>query len=89
MTKPLFAVRLRAAVTSGLLAAITVAGIGLGTVPAQADPPPSATCNPEVDRVWDDIASAVVIPVITEFTSLNVAPGTTGQVQRQLSGRTA
>ncbi|MGW2870180.1 hypothetical protein [Kitasatospora sp. NPDC001225] len=77
--------RRRTVFTSGLAALFAVAGLGLTAAPAQADAPPRATCNPEIDQVWDDIVTATVTPVVTEFTSFNVVPGTTGQQQQRLT----
>ncbi|MFE6871270.1 hypothetical protein ACFVFS_32520 [Kitasatospora sp. NPDC057692] len=69
----------RTALTTTLGAVLMVAGLGLGTVPAHATPPPGPACNPDVQTIWDDITSATVTPKVTEFSSFNVAPGTTGQ----------
>ncbi|MFI2611248.1 hypothetical protein [Kitasatospora sp. NPDC018619] len=82
--------RRRSALTTGLAAAVlTVTGLGLGAVPAHAVPPPAATCNPDVQKIWDDITSATVTPVVTEYQSFNVAPGTTGQQTRKLTELTS
>ncbi|WP_327682418.1 hypothetical protein [Kitasatospora sp. NBC_00458] len=80
--------RRRAALGTGLAALLAVTGLGLGAAPAHATPPP-ATCNPDVEHIWDDITTAVITPVITEFTSFNVAPGTTGQQTKKLSEMTS
>ncbi|MET9398072.1 hypothetical protein [Kitasatospora sp. NPDC002965] len=71
--------------TTGFAAILAVTGLGLGAAPAHATPPPGATCNPNIESIWDDITSATITPVITEFTSFNITPGTTGQQTQRLS----
>ncbi|MFF2353478.1 hypothetical protein ACFVVL_27280 [Kitasatospora sp. NPDC058115] len=80
--------RRRAAPATALAAALTLAGLGLGAVPAHATPPPGPACNPDVERIWDDITSATVKPVITEFIGFNVAPGTTGRQTQTMREQT-
>ncbi|MGW1176717.1 hypothetical protein ACWD4P_23750 [Kitasatospora sp. NPDC002543] len=79
----------RTVFTAGSAVLLAVAGLGLTAAPAQADPPPRATCNPEIESVWDDITRATVTPVVTEFSSFNVVPGTTGQQQQRLTEMTS
>ncbi|MBD0674242.1 hypothetical protein [Streptomyces sp. CBMA156] len=81
--------RRRTVSTAGFAALLAIAGLALSAAPAQADPPPRATCNPEIEQIWDDIVTATVTPVVTEFTSFNVVPGTTGQQQQRLTQVTA
>ncbi|MBD0669638.1 hypothetical protein BU198_02610 [Streptomyces sp. CBMA156] len=63
------------------LSALVSAGV-LGAGTAQATPlpkPPTTTCNPSVEPTWVDIMSYRVDPVITDYLSLYIADGTTGQ----------
>ncbi len=69
-----------AAVTVAALVPLTAAPASATTLPA----PPSPTCNPSVDTFWDEVVSAQVDPVVTEFLGFTVAPGTTGTYQKSL-----
>ncbi|CAN3977943.1 hypothetical protein [Kitasatospora purpeofusca] len=76
----------RVAVTSGVAALVAVAGLGLGAVPAHADPvPPTSNCDPTRDFYWDEIASVRVEPTVTDFLAVAIAPGTTGSYTKTLS----
>ncbi|MFB8242820.1 hypothetical protein ACFC58_40425 [Kitasatospora purpeofusca] len=75
----------------GALATLTatLAGIGgLTAGAAHADPlprPPSDSCNPNLETVWQDVATVRVSPAITHWTGISIAPGTTGSATETLS----
>ncbi|MFE2722588.1 hypothetical protein [Kitasatospora sp. NPDC059327] len=75
----------------GALATLTVtlAGLtGLAAGTAQADPlprPPSDSCNPNLETIWQDVATARVAPVITHWSGITIAPGSTGAYEETLS----
>ncbi|WP_371515498.1 hypothetical protein [Kitasatospora sp. NBC_01300] len=76
----------RTAFTSGVAALVAVTGLGLGAAPAHADTaPPTATCDPARDYLWEDIASARVEPTVTDFLAVAITPGTTGSYTKTLS----
>lgn len=75
----------------GTLATLTVTIAGLGGIAAgaaHADPlprPPSDACNPNLETIWQDVATARVTPKITHWTGISIAPGTTGSSTETLS----
>ncbi|MBD0676764.1 hypothetical protein [Streptomyces sp. CBMA156] len=76
----------RTALTSGVAALVAVTGLGLGAAPAHADTtPPTATCDPARDYLWEDISAVRVEPTVTEFLAVAIAPGTTGSYTKTLS----
>ncbi|WP_043478513.1 hypothetical protein [Kitasatospora sp. MBT66] len=70
-----------AAVTVAALVPLTATPASATTLPT----PPSPTCNPNVEKFWDDVVSAQVDPVVTEFIGFTVAPGTTGTYEKTLA----
>ncbi|MEV6123204.1 hypothetical protein AB0M23_22265 [Streptomyces sp. NPDC052077] len=70
-------------ITAAAIAAVLVVPLA-AAAPAQAVTPPAPTCNPAVDTVWEDIVTAEVDPVVTEFHTSYIAPGTTGEFSQTL-----
>ncbi|MFF7995805.1 hypothetical protein ACFZDG_39295 [Kitasatospora xanthocidica] len=73
--------------TAVVLTAFTSFGLA-NTTSAAAAPlpePPNATCNPSTDTVWNDVLSTKVEAVVTDFSAINVAEGTTGQRSETLT----
>ncbi|MFI6640003.1 hypothetical protein [Streptomyces sp. NPDC050504] len=75
-------VRPLAAAAAALAAAVVVPLTA--AAPAQAAAPPTQTCNPNVDTVWEEVVTAQVDPVVTEFHASYTAPGTTGEFSQTL-----
>ncbi|MFE3202516.1 hypothetical protein [Embleya sp. NPDC059237] len=59
---------------SAALATLACLVVGLQAAPAHADP---ADCNPNITRYRGTPVTAVLSPIITEWDSFSVAPGTT------------
>ncbi|KJY25447.1 hypothetical protein [Streptomyces sp. NRRL S-495] len=70
-----------AAVTVAALVPLTATPASATTLPT----PPSPTCNPNTEKVWDEVVSAQVDPVVTEFIGFTVAPNTTGTYEKSLA----
>ncbi|CAN3977921.1 hypothetical protein [Kitasatospora purpeofusca] len=73
--------------TAAVLAAVGSLGLVNATGAAAATPsgPPSGTCNPAVDTVWHDVLNTQIEAVVTDFSAVNVTPGTTGQRHETLT----
>ncbi|MFF2953021.1 hypothetical protein ACFVVU_16940 [Kitasatospora sp. NPDC057965] len=67
----------------------TLAGVsGLAAGAAHADPlprPPSDTCNPNLETIWQDVVNVRVTPTVTHWAVISIAPGTTGTFTETLS----
>ncbi|WP_328954600.1 hypothetical protein [Kitasatospora purpeofusca] len=70
-----------AAVTVAALVPLTATPASATTLPT----PPSPTCNPNIEKVWDGVVTAQVDPVVTEFIGFTVAPGSTGEYEWSLA----
>ncbi|MFF7456402.1 hypothetical protein [Kitasatospora sp. NPDC008115] len=68
---------------------VTLAGLsGIAAGAAHADPlprPPSDTCNPNLETIWQDVVNVRVTPTITHWAGISIAPGTTGTFTETLS----
>ncbi len=73
--------------TAAVLAAVGSLSLVSATGAAAATPSgaPSGVCNPAVDQPVNEILNSKVEAVITDFSALNVAPGTTGQRYQSLT----
>ncbi|MFB8241103.1 hypothetical protein ACFC58_31675 [Kitasatospora purpeofusca] len=73
--------------TAAVLAAVGSLGLVNATGAAAATPSgaPSGLCNPAVDKVTYDILNSQVEAVVTDFSAVNVTPGTTGQRHETLT----
>ncbi|WP_030395234.1 hypothetical protein [Kitasatospora purpeofusca] len=73
--------------TAAVLAAVGSLGLVNATGAAAATPSaaPSGVCNPAVDKPVQDILNSKVEAVVTDFSAINVAPGTTGQRYQTLT----
>ncbi|MCE7007964.1 hypothetical protein LWC34_34855 [Kibdelosporangium philippinense] len=60
------------------MTAAAVAAVAIPAATAQADPPPTRNCNPNVDTEWYDVISAQASPTVTHFRGVVITPGTTG-----------